>query len=183
MRFSLVSFALVAALALVCSGCGKTQEQQKIESGMNAEVMALQKDVKSNLAGFTNLQARLDATLKMHEELVKKYAKKMKGHTADDVAAAKQGLDAAKGEAETALKALTAYNKKMDHDQAMPMLKRNKESLMKTKDVVATATSAANTAIANHEKMKSTLTAKAPAKAKARAKASRKKVAPKKTRR
>jgi hypothetical protein len=181
MRLPLVSLVLVAALALVCSGCGKTQEQQKMESAMNAEVMELQKEVKSNLAAFTDLQARLGATLKMHEELVKKYAKKMKGHTADDIAAAKQGLDSAKGEAETALKALTPYDKKMDHDQAMPKLKQDKESLMKIKDVVAGAGSAANAAIANHEKMKSTLTAKAPKKAKAPAKSSAKKVAAKKT--
>lgn len=154
-----------------------------MESGLNAEVMALQKDVKSNLAGFTDLQARLNTTLKMHEELVKKYAKKMKSHTADDVAAAKQGLEAAKGEAETALKALTAYDKKLDHDQAMPKLKQDKESLIKIKDVVAGAARAANTAIANHETMKSTLTAKAPKKAKAPAKSSARKVAPKKTRR
>lgn len=154
-----------------------------MENGLNAEVMALQKSVKSNLAGFTDLQARLDATFKMHEELVKKYAKKMKGHTADDIAAAKQALDVAKGEAETALKTLTAYDKKMDHDQAMPKLKQDKESLTKIKDVVAEAARSANTAIANHEKMKSTMMAKAPKKARAPAKSSARKVAPKKTRR
>ena len=144
MRFSLVSLVLVAALALVCSGCGKTHEQQKVESNLNAEVMALQKDVESDLAGFTDLQARLDATLKMHEELVKKYARKMKGHTADDVAAAKQGLDAAKGEAETALKVLTTYDEKMDYGQAMQTLNQDRESLRKIKDVVAVAVSVAN---------------------------------------
>ncbi len=175
MRPCVVFLVLVAALALICSGCGKTQEQQKMESAMNAEVMALQKDVKSNLAGFTDLQARLDATLRMHEELVKKYSKKMKGHNADDISAAKQGLGAAKGEAENVLKTLTAYDKKMDHDQAMPKLKKDKESLIKIKDVVLGAAGTATAAIANHEKMKTTLTAKAPKKS------SSKKAAPKKT--
>ena len=152
-----------------------------MESAMNAEVMALRKDVKSNLVAFTDLQARLAATLKMHEELVKKYAKEMEGHAADDIAAAKQGLDSAKGEAETLLKALTPYDKKMDHDQAMSKLRQDKESLVKIKDVVVGAAGTANAVIANHEKMNSTLTAEAPKKAKAPAKSPAKKVARKKT--
>ncbi len=168
MRFSHVSPVLVAALALIIAGCGKTREHQKMESDINAEVMALQKNVASNLARYTDLQTKLDATLKMHKELMKKYAKRMKGHTAEDIAAAKRGLDAAKGEAETALKALTAYDERMDHEQAMQKLNLDRESLMRIKDVVVGAMSAANVAIDDHEKMKSGLTAKAPAKASAK---------------
>ena len=174
MRFSLVSVVLVAALALIIAGCGKTQEQQKLESDLNAEVMALQKDVESNLASVAGLQAKLDATVKMHKELLKKYAKKMKGHTVDDVTAAKQGLDAAKSEAETAIKALTAYDEKVAHEQAMAKLTQDKETLTKAKDKVAGAVSAANAAIANHEKMKSSLVAKATTKVKAAVKKTKK---------
>jgi hypothetical protein len=177
MRFIRMSPMLTAVLALFITGCGKTQEQQKLESNENAEVVALRNDVDRNLAGFADLQERLDATLKMHGELVKKYAAKMKGHTTDDLAAAKQGLDAAKGEAEAALKALSTYDMKLEHEQAMQKLNQDKQSLIKVKDVVAGAVSAANAAIENHEKMKTSLMAKAPAKASA------KKVAPKKTKR
>lgn len=182
MRCSFISLALVAALVLICSGCGKTQNQQKMESKLNAEVMALQKNMESSLAGFTDLQAKLDATLEMHKELVKKYSKRMKGHTVDDVTAAKKGLDAARSEAETSLKAMMPYDEKMDHNQAMPKLRKDKESLMNIKVVVAGAVSAANAAINNHEKMKSGLMAKPRAKAKTPKKASTKKVAPKKNR-
>ena len=179
MRFSLVSIALVAALALVIAGCGKTAEQQKMETDLNAEVMALQKDVQSDVAGFADLQAKLDDAMKMHKDLMKKYAKKMKGHTMEDVAAAKQGLDAAKTEADAALNGLTAYDEKMDHEQAMAKLNQDKETLSKAKDKVVAALTAANAAISNHEKMKASLTAK-PAK-KQMAKAPAKKTAKKKT--
>jgi len=166
MRAYLVSLVAVAALALITAGCGKTREQKKTESDLNAKVMALRQDVESNLAGFTDLQAKLDATIKTHNELVKKFAKKMKGHTADDVVAAQKGLDAAKGEAEGALSALTAYDEKMDHAQVMLKLNQDIDSLTKIKNVVAGAVSAANAAIASHDKIKSELMAKAPRKAK-----------------
>jgi hypothetical protein len=183
MKYSRLSFVLFAAMALIITGCGKTQEQLKMEKALNTEVKTLQKDVESNLAGFSDLQARLDATLKMHKELAKKYAKKMKGYTAEDVTAAGKGLDAAKVEAETALKALKAYDKEMDHEKAVLKLKQDKQSLTMIKDKIVGATSSANTAITNHEKMKSQLTAKAPAKAKAHTKARAKKTASKKARR
>ena len=182
MRYSRLLFVLVAALALVITGCGKTQEQQKMENALNAEVKTLQNDVESSLASFAGLQARLDATLKMHKELAKKYAKKMKGHTAEDVTAAKKGLDAARNEAETALKALTTYNKEMNHEQAMLKLKQDSKSLTMIKDKIVGAMSAADSAIANHEKMKSSLTAKKPVKAKTHAKAPAKKAISKRAR-
>ena len=165
MRVYLVSLVIMTSLVLITTGCGKTTEQTKMERDLNAKVIVLQNDVTSNLAGFTDLQAKLDATLKTHKDLVKKYGKKMKGHTADDIAAAKQGLDGAKSEAETAFKALTTYDAKMDHEQAMKKLNQNRESLIKIKDVVAGAVSASNAAIADHENLKSKLMAKAPAKA------------------
>jgi hypothetical protein len=176
MRFPFVSLLLVAALALMVAGCGKTSEQRKMEHDLNAEVTALRGEVESNLAIFTELQTTLDETLKMHKQLLKKYAKKMKGHTADDIGVVKQSLDTAKNEANTVLMALKAYDEKMDHDQAMARLNQDKESLAKIMGVVTGAANAANTVIANHEKVKSGLTAKAPAKASAKT------AAPKKTR-
>jgi hypothetical protein len=158
------------------AGCGKTSEQRKMEHDLNAEVTALRSSVESNLAVFTELQTKLDTTLKMHKQLVKRYAKKMKGHTADDIAIAKQSLDAAKNEAQTVLMALKTYDEKMDHGQAKARLNQDKESLAKIADVVSRAANAANATIASHEKAKSSMTAKAPAKASAKT------VAPKKTR-
>ena len=165
MRFPFVPLLMVLALALIVAGCGKTSEQRKMEQELNAEVTALRSDVESNVAGFTELQTKLDATLQMHKQLVKRYAKKMKGHTADDIPVAKQGLDAAKNEAQTVLMALKNYDEKMEHDQAMARLKHDKESLVKIMDVVAEAANTANAVIANHEKVKSSLMPKAPAKA------------------
>jgi hypothetical protein len=165
---------LILALSIFIAGCGKTQEEQKLENDKSSAVAALRKDVGSNLAGLADLQSRLDSTLKMHNELATKYARKMKGHTADDISAAKQGLEAAKSEAQSALNALTTYDKNMDHQQAMQKLSQDEQSLTKVKDAIAGAMSAANAALENHDKIMSGLTSKTPAKPPAKKAASRK---------
>ncbi len=171
MKLSILSFVLFAALAVVITGCGKTQTDKNMENNLNAEVKALQKNVELSISSFADLHAKLDATLKTHDELAKKYARKMKNHTADDIRSAQKGLDVAKSEVEAAIKSLTPYDQKMDHEQAMSKLKRDEESLTTIKNKVAEAVQAANSAISNHEKMASSLTVKTSGKAKKRAKA------------
>jgi hypothetical protein len=172
MKYMRVSTALVSVLALFIAGCGKSQEQQKMEIALNAEVMTLQKDVESNISSFTELMAKLEATRQMHKRLEKQYAKKMKKHNADDITAASQLLESVERDAKATLKDLTVYDKQTAHDQAMIGLNRDKESLMKIKERIAEAVGSANEAIANHEQMKNSLTKKSSVTKKTPAKAS-----------
>jgi ABC-type siderophore export system fused ATPase/permease subunit len=87
-KYLRVSTLLVSLLALLFAGCGKSQEQKKMEADLNSEVNALKKDVESSLSGFGELRNKLDATRQMHNDLQKKHAEKMKNHSADDITTA-----------------------------------------------------------------------------------------------
>jgi len=145
-------------LALIVAGCGKSKEQINSESELDEEVATLQKDLESNISGISELQAQLDKTLKSHDELKKKFAKLTKNHNANDIADARQGLEAAKHDAEAAIAGLVAYDKEAKHDEVMQTLNKNKESLTSAKEKMMGAINAANLAIGNHEIFKEQLT-------------------------
>jgi hypothetical protein len=153
-----------------------------MEADLNSEVNTLKKDVESSLAGFGELRNKLDATEQMHNELQKKYAKKMKNQSADDITTAGRMLDTAKEEAEVTLTNLSSYNEQLPHDQAMKRLNQNKAALVKTKDRVTEAMQSATAAISNHEQMKNKLTKKTSSTAKASVKKPAKKARPAKAR-
>jgi len=175
MKYLRASTLLLPLLALLFAGCGKSQEQKKMEADLNSEVNALKTDVESSLSGFGELRNKLDATRQMHDELQKKYARQMKNHSADDITAAGRVLETAKEEAAVALTNLSSYKEQLPHDQAMKGLNQNKEALVKTKDRVTEAMKSATAAISNHEQMKNKLTKKTSSKAKPSAKAPGKK--------
>jgi hypothetical protein len=175
MNYLRASTLLVSFLALLFAGCGKSQEQKKMEADLNSEVNALKKEVESSLSGFDELRNKLGATLQMHNELQKKYAKKMKNHSADDITTAGRMLETAKEAADVALANLSSYKEQLPHDQAMKALNQNKEALVRAKDRVAEAIQSATAALSNHEQMKNTLTKKTSSKAKLSAKAPKKK--------
>ena len=175
MKYLRVSTLLISLLALLFAGCGKSQEEKKMEADLNSELNTLKKVVESSLSGFAELRNKLDSTRQMHNELQKKYAKKMNNHSADDITTAGRMLETAKEEAEVTLTNLSSYKEQLPHDQAMKGLNRNKETLVKTKDRVTEAMQSATAAISNHEQMKNKLTKNTSSKAKPSAKAPREK--------
>ena len=159
MKYIRIMSAVMLVVALFAAGCGKSRELLKIESDVSAEIGALQKDLELSLSGLAELQTKLDKSLQTHNALKKKFAKAMKNRSANDIAAARQGLDAAKNHAETAISAMSTYDNAMEHDKAMQILNANKEAVG-AKDKVLEAINDANAAVANHEKIAKQLTKK-----------------------
>ena len=82
---------LVVAAALV--GCGKSADMKKLESDLNAEIQKVHEKQMASMKVLDSLTASLDATMAKHTELAAKFPKALEGHSADDIAAAKEQIE------------------------------------------------------------------------------------------
>ena len=141
---------LVIAAALV--GCGKSADMKKLETDLNAEIQKVHEVQMESMKVLDSLTASLDATMAKHTELAAKYPKALEGHSADDIAAAKEQIAGAKSAMGSWMKAYKPYDESLPHEQVMAQLNKDMEGLMGMQTQLAAAMKAASDVITSHAK-------------------------------
>jgi hypothetical protein len=141
---------LVVAAALV--GCGKSADMKKLESDLNAEIQKVHGVQMESMKVLDSLTASLDAAMAKHTELAAKFPKALEGHSADDIAAAKEQIAGAKSAMEGWMKAYKPYDEGLPHEQVMAQLNKDMEGLMGTQTQLAAAMKVASDVITGHAK-------------------------------
>ena len=141
---------LVIAAALV--GCGKSADMKKLEADLNAEIQKVHEVQMESMKVLDSLTASLDATMAKHTELAAKYPKALEGHSADDIAAAKEQIAGAKSAMDSWMKAYKPYDESLPHEQVMAQLNKDMEGLMGLKTQLEAAMKGASDVITSHAK-------------------------------
>jgi outer membrane murein-binding lipoprotein Lpp len=150
----------VLCLGLLLAGCGKSAEMKKLEADLNAEVMKMHEEQMKLMDGMQGLASQIDQVTAQHEELAKKFAKKMEGHSTDDLVAAKKQLTAAEETMNTWMKNFKRYDETLDHTEVMGQLTKYKDELTALQTQIDGAMTAAKSAITAHTDFANQLTAK-----------------------
>jgi hypothetical protein len=138
-------------IALV--GCGKSPEEKKMETDLNADVTKLLDEDKASLDKVADLMNQVDASIMKRDSLVVLYPKLTAGHSVEDLQNAKMQLKTAQDALEKWLKVYRPYNEAMKHQEAMNNLNRAKEDLTNAKSNIEAAVAAAQAALDHHSKL------------------------------
>lgn len=151
---------LFTAVAFVLAGCGKSDEQKKMEADLWAQVTKLHDGQMAQVKGFDDLLGKIDATIATHNSLVMQFPKELAGHNMDDLTAAKEKLTTVKASMDAWMKEFKPYNVDMPHAEAMQTMKKNVDDLTKMGSEIDGAIAAANTAMDSHKAAAENLMAK-----------------------
>lgn len=162
MKQLLTSLLVLAIVAVMISGCGKSAEIKSMETALNTQVMKLHDDQMGALKQVDELIGQLDGSLAMHDSLVAAHPKETAGHMADDLKSAKEKLIVAKQEVNAWMAGHKPYDVKMKHEEVMAQLTKDKDTLMKSKGDIEAGITAALTAIESHQRAAQELLAKLP---------------------
>jgi hypothetical protein len=160
MKNMMLAMFLVLMVAVLLSGCGKSEEQKKIEATLNTEVMQKHNDLMKSMTTLDELSAQIDAAMAKHDELVKKYPKQTANHKAGDLMTAKDRIVAAKAKMEKWMKGFKPYDVAAKHEEVMASLTKSKDELVAIQDQFTAAMTFAKDAIASHTKAADELLAK-----------------------
>ena len=152
---------LTAAVAIVLAGCGKSADQAKLESDLNAAINKAHDEEMATMKVLDSLASAVDATTARHNELAAKYAKLVTGHTTDDLTSALEKIASAKKSMQEWMKAYRPYDETAPHEQAMAKLNKDMQDLMAVKTQMDEAIQTASAAITDHTKFADELLAKA----------------------
>lgn len=155
---------LTAAVAIVLAGCGKSAEQKKLESDLNAAITKAHDEEMATMKVLDSLASAVDAATAQHNELAAKYAKLVTGHTSDDLTSALGKIASAKKSMDEWMKAYRPYDETTPHEQAMAKLNKDMQDLMTVKTQMDDAIKTASAAVTNHTKFADELLAKVPKK-------------------
>jgi predicted nucleic acid-binding Zn-ribbon protein len=162
MKNTMLALFLVLMVAVLLSGCGKSEELKKIEATLNTEVMQKHDDLMKSVTTLDELTAQIDAAMAKHDELVKKYPKQTADHKAGDLMTAKDRIVAAKAKMEKWMNGFKPYNMAAKHEEVMAGLTKSKDELIAMQEQFNAAMTFTKDAIASHTKMAEELMAKMP---------------------
>ncbi len=154
------------AVAVLCVGCGKSDDMKKLEADLNTEVMQKHDDMMKAMSGLDEATAQIAAMVAKHDSLAKLLPKKFAGHDATDLLAAKEKIAAAKEAMNTWMKGFKPYDPNAEHEVVMASLKKTQEELVGVEQQVQGALTAAKESMASHSTFVNALTAKLPKKMK-----------------
>jgi outer membrane murein-binding lipoprotein Lpp len=149
---------------LLLAGCGKSAQQQQMESDLNKRVMQLHDSGMVKMQQALALASQLDSAVAMHNSLAAKFPKESADHTSSDIDEAKQKLTAARGAMETWMTAHKPYDVNLKHDEAMATLNADLQRLESVSAQLDTAIADATGTIESHRKFAAELLAKKPVK-------------------
>ncbi len=150
MKHVLLALSLVIVVAILLAGCGKSEEMKKVETAINAEVMAKHDELMKSMSGLDELTAQITAATARHDELVAKYPKLVTGHTGADLVAAQAKIAAAKAAMENWMAGFKPYDPEGKHEDVVAGLTVNKDALGAMQTQFADAMTAAKDALAGH---------------------------------
>lgn len=161
MKVAVSAVAVLLMLGLVVAGCGKSEALKKMEAELNAQVMKMHEDQMNTMGSLKDFAAQIDAAVANHDELTKKFAKQMEGHTTDDLVAAKEKLLTIETEMDGWMKGFTKYDEQAKHEDVMAQLNKYKDELTSMQTKIDEGMSAAKTALEGHAQFAADLAAKA----------------------
>ena len=161
MKYAISTLLVILVLALTVAGCGKSDAFKKMEAELNAQVMKMHEAQMNAVGSMKDLASQIDATVASHEELGKKYAKQMAGHSTDDLIAAKEKLMTVQTEMDVWMKGFKKYDEKAKHEDVMAQLNKHKDELTAMQKNIDEAMTAAKTAVDSHTQFAADLVAKA----------------------
>ncbi len=154
------------AVAVLCAGCGKSDQMKKLEADLNTEVMQKHDDMMKAMSGLDETTAQIAAMVAKHDSLAKKLPKQFAGHDVKDLLAAKEKIASAKEAMSTWMKGFKPYDPNAKHEVVMESLKKTQEELVGVEHQVQEALTLAKESMASHSTFVDALTAKLPKKMK-----------------
>jgi hypothetical protein len=158
-KLVLVAFVL-AAVAVLFAGCGKSDEVKKLEAGLNTEIMQKHDDLMKEVASLETVAGRLTAIATQQDSLAKLFPKQFAGQETTDLLAAKEKLDAAKNAMMAWMKGFKPYDPQMKHEMVMDSLTKTKTELTAMEHQFQEALAVAKDAVAKHSVLLDQLAAK-----------------------
>lgn len=158
MRHTLI--AAFVALAVLLTGCGKSDVQKKLEADLNGEITKMHDAGMEAYTKAKDLLTQIDATNLKHDELAKMFPKETKDHSSADLTAAKEKINAAISTMDAWMKEFKPYDPEVAHEQVMTTLAKQKDELTSMSEQLLAAVSEATTALDAHKLFAESLTAK-----------------------
>lgn len=151
---------LLLCAAVIFVGCGKSAEEKKLETDLNAEIMKAHDYSMATVDKIKDLLPAIDQALAKHDELSAKFRKQTAGHSADDLNAVKEQLASAKVAMDKWMKEFKPYDENMNHVEVMAKLAKDKEELAKVNAAAVAAVGKAEEVVDLHKKFAEQLLAK-----------------------
>ena len=164
MKHFSTAFSVVLLCSFLLASCGKTSQQQQMESDLNKRVMQMHDSEMVKMRQAQALDSQLDSAKILIDSLSAKFPKDFAGRTSDDIAQAKAKLETAQGAMREWMSAHRPYDAELKHDVAMAKLNADVQDLMKVGTALDTAIVDATGTIENHRKIAAELLSKKAAK-------------------
>jgi hypothetical protein len=160
MKQALAAVVMLALVALVVTGCGKSADQLKMEGDLSKQITALHDGLMAKMPQVKELLAKIPELSAQGEMLAKKYPKQAEALKTDGLKSASEMLVKAKSSMEAWMKTFKPYDVSMKHDDVMKALTTQKDDLTKMKVEFDTAVTGATTAADTYSKTVEGLMAK-----------------------
>lgn len=150
MKQLLLAVSLLALVAVLLAGCGKSEEMKQIEAAMNKEIMDKHDELMKSMGTLDELTAQIAEATKKHDELVKKFPKLAAGHDATDLVAAQEKITAAKAAMDNWMKGFKPFDMEAEHEVVISGMTTTKNTLLDMEKQFTGAIDAAKAAISAH---------------------------------
>lgn len=160
MKQTLAAVVMLALVALMVTGCGKSADQLKMEGDLSKQITALHDGLMAKMPQVNELLGRIPELSAQGEMLAKKYPKQAEALKTDGLKSASEMLVKAKSSMEAWMKTFKPYDVEMKHDDVMKALTTQNDGLTKMKGEFDTAITGATTAVDTYSKTVEGLMAK-----------------------
>jgi len=158
--------ALFSVVALLMFGCGKTDEQKKMESDLNDEIQKLHDDGMELSTELSSIQADLSAKLAKKDSLANAVAKELAGTSTEAVNASIAKIKSSTEAMNNWMMNHKGYDEKAKHEEVIATLTTEKEAVSKVKTELEAALTDAKSTVSTLDSAIAELAAKKPAKGK-----------------
>ncbi len=150
-----ILFSVAASLA----GCGKSQEDKKMESDLNTQILHLHDYYMASINRMGQLQSQINSALARHDSLARRRPGVAAGESTEDLMSVNARIDSARSAMNAWMRAYTPYEPSMGHQEAMAKLQKDKDELTRQISNALGLMDAAGTAIEGHRNLEESLSA------------------------
>lgn len=152
-------FCVLLPVVVLLAGCGKSEEDKKMESDLNTQILHLHDYYMASINRMGQLQSQIDSALARHDSLARLRPGFTASESTDDLTSVKARIDSARSAMNAWMQAYTPYEPSMSHEVAMTKLKGDKDDLTEQTSNALGIIDAAGTAIDRHRKLQDSLSA------------------------
>lgn len=166
MKKSIYLSAILSLSLILVTGCGKSDEQKKMESDLNEEVQKLHDEGMELSTELSGLQTDLTDKLAKKDSLANAVAKELAGTSTDAVNASIAKIKSSTEAMNNWMMNHKGYDEKAKHEEVIATLTTEKEAVSKVKTDLEAALADAKSTVATLDSAIADLSAKKPAKGK-----------------